>query len=333
MAIPASPLHKKPTLGLDLQGGLEVTLQAVPPADRKLTSRRPRPLGRHHAQPGRQARCQRAVDLQAGKRPDRDPAPGRQGPGGGCGDHRNDGAARALRPRDVARRTVDLDSRRAGREPVVVRTPRAGSGAGEGRHLRGLLHRQPQDEARRLRAVRLRGGGDPEVRRQATGRTGALRRAQGHGRRHLRRGRSRVPRRRRRGCRAGPHLLLPLQVRPAERPADDRRGPEALGHARGLRHEPGRRQPADRDDGVHRRGRGQVREDHPRRVDPRQAPAAAAALRDRPRPRDQDVPADRLHRQQPERAASAGAAPRSRASTRSGRRRTSRSCSRPARCR
>ena len=37
MAIPASPLHQKPTLGLDLQGGLEVTLQAVPPADRKLT--------------------------------------------------------------------------------------------------------------------------------------------------------------------------------------------------------------------------------------------------------------------------------------------------------
>jgi SecD/SecF fusion protein len=37
MAIPASPLHKKATLGLDLQGGLEVTLQAVPPADRSLT--------------------------------------------------------------------------------------------------------------------------------------------------------------------------------------------------------------------------------------------------------------------------------------------------------
>ena len=37
MAIPASPLHKKPTLGLDLQGGLEVTLQAVPPPNRELT--------------------------------------------------------------------------------------------------------------------------------------------------------------------------------------------------------------------------------------------------------------------------------------------------------
>jgi SecD/SecF fusion protein len=37
LAIPGSPLEKRPTLGLDLQGGLEVTLQAVPPKDRKLT--------------------------------------------------------------------------------------------------------------------------------------------------------------------------------------------------------------------------------------------------------------------------------------------------------
>ncbi|HEU5489339.1 MAG TPA: protein translocase subunit SecD [Gaiellaceae bacterium] len=37
LAIPGSPLHKSPTLGLDLQGGLEVTLQAVPPPNRDLT--------------------------------------------------------------------------------------------------------------------------------------------------------------------------------------------------------------------------------------------------------------------------------------------------------
>lgn len=37
LAIPSSPLHKETTLGLDLQGGLEVTLQAVPPPDRELT--------------------------------------------------------------------------------------------------------------------------------------------------------------------------------------------------------------------------------------------------------------------------------------------------------
>jgi len=36
LAVPGSPIHQQPTLGLDLQGGLEVTLQAVPPANRKL---------------------------------------------------------------------------------------------------------------------------------------------------------------------------------------------------------------------------------------------------------------------------------------------------------
>ena len=36
LAIPASPLHDKATLGLDLQGGLEVTLKAVPPPNRPL---------------------------------------------------------------------------------------------------------------------------------------------------------------------------------------------------------------------------------------------------------------------------------------------------------
>ncbi|MBA3331539.1 MAG: protein translocase subunit SecD, partial [Actinobacteria bacterium] len=36
LAVPGSPLYKKPVLGLDLQGGLEVILQAVPPENRPL---------------------------------------------------------------------------------------------------------------------------------------------------------------------------------------------------------------------------------------------------------------------------------------------------------
>ncbi|MBA2294556.1 MAG: protein translocase subunit SecD, partial [Actinobacteria bacterium] len=36
LAVPGSPIHQGPTLGLDLQGGLEVTLQAVPPPNRQL---------------------------------------------------------------------------------------------------------------------------------------------------------------------------------------------------------------------------------------------------------------------------------------------------------
>ncbi len=37
LATPGSPIHKQPTLGLDLQGGLEVVLQAVPPKNHTLT--------------------------------------------------------------------------------------------------------------------------------------------------------------------------------------------------------------------------------------------------------------------------------------------------------
>jgi SecD/SecF fusion protein len=38
LAVPGSPIHKKPTLGLDLQGGLEVVLKAVPPKGHTLTA-------------------------------------------------------------------------------------------------------------------------------------------------------------------------------------------------------------------------------------------------------------------------------------------------------
>src|SRR5439155_21070662 len=38
LAVPGSPAHRKLTLGLDLHGGLEVVLKAVPPKNHKLTS-------------------------------------------------------------------------------------------------------------------------------------------------------------------------------------------------------------------------------------------------------------------------------------------------------
>ncbi len=74
LSIPGSPFHQSPTLGLDLQGGLEVTLQAVPPRDRELHEGRPRPLRDDHARPRRPARRLRARDPHAGRRSDRDPA-------------------------------------------------------------------------------------------------------------------------------------------------------------------------------------------------------------------------------------------------------------------
>jgi SecD/SecF fusion protein len=38
LAIPGSPVHRSPTLGLDLQGGIEVVLQAQPPPNHQLTA-------------------------------------------------------------------------------------------------------------------------------------------------------------------------------------------------------------------------------------------------------------------------------------------------------
>jgi preprotein translocase subunit SecD len=38
LAVPGSPGYKKPTLGLDLQGGLEVVLQALPPHGQQVTA-------------------------------------------------------------------------------------------------------------------------------------------------------------------------------------------------------------------------------------------------------------------------------------------------------
>src|SRR5919197_147398 len=37
LGVPGTPVHKKPTLGLDLQGGLEVVLRAVPPKGEQVT--------------------------------------------------------------------------------------------------------------------------------------------------------------------------------------------------------------------------------------------------------------------------------------------------------
>jgi SecD/SecF fusion protein len=82
MAIPASPVNDKPTLGLDLQGGLEVTLQAVPPAnrplqesdlDRSVTILRDRVdrLGVAEPEIRKQGDDQIVIDLPGVKNPDR----------------------------------------------------------------------------------------------------------------------------------------------------------------------------------------------------------------------------------------------------------------------
>ena len=94
-----SPVHKKPKLGLDLQGGLEVVLKAKPPPGRKLTGAdldrsvsiirdRIDKLGVSETEVRKQGNDQIVIQL-----------PGVTDPERGGGDHRQDRAARALQAR------------------------------------------------------------------------------------------------------------------------------------------------------------------------------------------------------------------------------------------
>jgi SecD/SecF fusion protein len=81
LGVPGSPLHKKPTLGLDLQGGTEVVLKAVPPRGEQVTSegmdtaqsvmrRRVDKLGVTEPEIRKQGNDQMVIEL-AGVNPDR----------------------------------------------------------------------------------------------------------------------------------------------------------------------------------------------------------------------------------------------------------------------
>ena len=209
MVVPSSPLHQKPTLGLDLQGGLEITKQAVPPKGRKLTKEDLEPLGHDHARPRRPPRRLRAGDPHAGQRPDHDPAAGRQGSRGGREDHRQDGAARALRPRDEPRAAVDRHQRRIPIARASVYDLLAGQQAiVKGKSDQWWLF----DKKKKLVVgpVSTQGEGARQVRRQAAGRLQALRDAERDRRRS--RAASRPSSARASGTPTG-ELVLPLQVR------------------------------------------------------------------------------------------------------------------------
>ncbi len=320
LAVPGSPIRQEPTLGLDLQGGLEVTLQAVPPPNRDLTEEdldrsveimrsRVDRLGVTEPEIRTQGDDQIVIQLPGISDPE---------------------AAAEIIGKTAQLELYDLETSLTGPsisiqgQPVefaslydlLVRVQaQATQGTPDAYYVfnprRSASSTGPFDEKEALK--RFKG--------EAPGGSRASRRARGNGRRHVRRRRRRVPRSAGSRRRPGSDVLLPLQVRPAGHPPDDGRGSQALGHARGLRYEPRAAPVADRDHGVHGSRLRQVRADHAGRVDPRKAAAGAAALRDRPRPRDPDVPADRLHRLEPRPAVSAAGGPRSRVSSRSTRRR------------
>ena len=256
LAAPGSPLQKDLTLGLDLQGGLEVTLQAVPPKDRELTSEdldrsveimrsRVDRLGVAEPEIRTQGDDQIAIQLPGVK----DPA-----------------AAAAIIGKTAQLELFDLETSLTG--PSIDAT---GNPVAIGR-LYDLLAR--------VQALAAEGTSEEWyvfnakkrlVEGPATSREEALRRWKGkvpkgfkvfaapEGTVVIRCNTTAAicpgtaPRRQR---------LVPLQVRATRGAADDRCRPEALGHPRRLRHEPDGRRPADRVDGVHRQGGGQVPGDH-----------------------------------------------------------------------
>ncbi len=270
LAIPGSPLEQRPTLGLDLQGGLEVTLQAVPPNDRKLTKEdldrsvsimRSRVDKLGVAEPEIRTQGSDQISIQL---------PGVKDPAAAAADHRQDRAARALRSRGATssrrrstrargsrsrRRSSTTCSRASRRSPRRARPTRTTSSARRGR-------RSSAGPVSSKQAALAKWGGKlpPGHKLFAV--------PAEHGRRA-----AAAPAR---SCcpgvaQANPttHVLVPDALHAARRAGDDGRGPEALGHASGLRHAHRR---ADRPHGLHRQGREELRGHHARHRTARQAP-------------------------------------------------------------
>ena len=225
LAIPGSPLERRPTLGLDLQGGLEVTLQAVPPRDRELTKADLDRSVEIMREPRRPPRRGGARDPHAGRRPDLDPAARRRRPGRGREHHRQDGPARAVRPREGPRLAVDRRADAAAdRDGEALRPPRGPAGA-RGARRSGVLLRLPgEGEEARPRPRRDARGGARQVGRQAAEGPQALRRAAEHGGRPVRPRRGGLPGRRR--AQPDDELVLPLPLHAARGSRDDGEGPE-----------------------------------------------------------------------------------------------------------
>ena len=196
---------------------------------------RPRPLGHDHARPRRPPRRVRAGDPHAGQRPDHDPA------------------ARASRiprrPRRSSARPRSSSSSTSRRASWRRRSTSTGTRS-RAASVYDLLAGQQAivkdksdqwwvfDKKKKLVVgpVSTKEKALAQVRRQAARRLQALR--------HPERHRGDLVRRRRRqsarvhgGVTPTGEPVLPLQVRPAGRAADDGRRPEALRHPPGLRHD------------------------------------------------------------------------------------------------
>ena len=289
MVVPSSPIHKKPTLGLDLQGGLEITKQAVPPKGRKLTKEDLEPLGHDHARPRRPPRRLRAGDPHAGQRTrsrsscraSRIPRRPRR-----SSARRRSSSSTTSRRASCRRRSTSTGTRSPRAQRLRPARRPAGDRQGQVRPVVGLR----QEEEARRRPGLDEGGGAREVRRQAARRLQALRHPERHRRDLVRR--------------AGRSSARASARRPGTRTTSSSTTPPAVPQMTGADLKlSGTRQDFDTQTNqpivlarVHEEGQRPLPGDHARRVRARQAPQRAAALRDRARPRDPLVAADRLHR-------------------------------------
>ena len=256
---PVVALPESPKLGLDLQGGLEIVLRAVPP--KGTSSPKTTWTARsNHAVARRQARRRRAGDPSAGEDQISLQLPGISDPQNGR-PRREDGAALALRPAEEHPRADCAEPGARRRHPAPMDNlfqllssiqPQTKQGTPEEYYLVDPKAKKvilgPEDTTQRLKSA---GWGSSRTRgrssRSASSRTAFPR--TGSSSRHRRAvlpGRGGGP--------ADSELPLPDEVRaggPREPgPGDDRRRPQARRHAPGLPAGRGRRRP----DGVHDSG-------------------------------------------------------------------------------
>ena len=330
LALPGSPVHKSPTLGLDLQGGLEVTLQAVPPPDRDLTEQdldrsvdimrnRVDKLGVTEPEIRKQGSDQIVIQLPGVKDPQ---------------------AAAEIIGKTAQLELYDLETSLTGPSVSIRGEPV------EFASLYDLLARVQSQAAQGTASAYYVFNKNTKRLVDGPFDTKAAAEKVANKRPNARQvlavpdkmvvvtcGENAVV------CPGGPQgsgvapdrtYYYLFKYEPPDIPQMTGEDLKLDGTRADFDTSARRRRTADRDHGVHRQGRGQVRGDHARRVDARPHPPGGAALRDRPRPRDPNLPADRLRRTARSRAASAAAGRRSRGSTRSARPRTSRSSSRQA---
>ena len=289
LALPGSPLQRTPTLGLDLQGGLEVVKKAVPEKgetvdeaglDDAVTIINDRINGTGVSEPEIREQGsdqivielpgvddqQRAADLigQTAKlelydlQGDLIPGVSLDLQGFPIAARRSSTSFRRSKPRQ----------RRVTRRSAISSRPR--TRRRKSRHgCSSVRRRRAKRSSRRITSRKT-------ARRRGTQGHHGAGRARAHGRRHLQRDRAVL--RRRAGC-AEPHVLLPLQVRPAERgepdPGDDGLRPEAHGHAPGLRYHDER---AGRPHAVHGRRGEEVPGHHADARRAREKPGQPAGL-------------------------------------------------------